>query len=119
MFTTSKTFDAVGDALAFTAMTIALCLALTMSEQASAQQLKIATLAPDGSSWMNAFNDAADAVEEQTDGRVSIRYYPGGVMGDATAIFRRMRLGQLNGGAFTLGVDQRRGQPVFTAVRVQ
>ena len=69
----------------------------------SAQQLKIATLAPDGSSWMNALNEAADAVDERTDGRVSIRYYPGGVMGDANAIFRRMRLGHLNGGAFTLG----------------
>lgn len=78
-------------------------LALVLAAPVSAQQLKIATLAPDGSSWMNALNEAADAVEAQTEGRVSIRYYPGGVMGDATAIFRRMRLGQLNGGAFTLG----------------
>jgi len=78
-------------------------LALILISPLSAQQLKIATLAPDGSSWMNALNEAAEAVEEQTDGRVSIRYYPGGVMGDASAIFRRMRLGQLNGGAFTLG----------------
>ena len=39
----------------------------------------------------------------ETEGRVRIRYYPGGVMGDANAIFRRMRLQQLNGGAFTLG----------------
>ncbi len=78
-------------------------LALVLIAPVSAQQLKIATLAPDGSSWMNALNEAADAVEAETEGRVSIRYYPGGVMGDATAIFRRMRLGQLNGGAFTLG----------------
>jgi TRAP-type C4-dicarboxylate transport system substrate-binding protein len=78
-------------------------LAALIAAPLSAQQLKIATLAPDGSSWMNALNEAADAVEERTEGRVTIRYYPGGVMGDATAIFRRMRLGQLNGGAFTLG----------------
>ncbi len=68
-----------------------------------AQQLKIAALAPDGSSWMASLQAAADAVEADTEGRVSIRYYPGGVMGDANAIMRRMRLGQLNGGAFTLG----------------
>jgi TRAP-type C4-dicarboxylate transport system substrate-binding protein len=78
-------------------------LGLWLAGPAGAQELKIATLAPDGSSWMNALNQAADAVEAQTEGRVSIRYYPGGVMGDASAIFRRMRLGQLNGGAFTLG----------------
>lgn len=80
-----------------------LVLLLAGAGPLAAQQLKIATLAPDGSSWMVALNEAADAVEEQTEGRVSIRYYPGGVMGDASAIFRRMRLGQLNGGAFTLG----------------
>jgi len=84
-------------------MALIFICSLALVGTVSAQQLKIATLAPDGSSWMDALNEAADAVEEQTDGRVGIRYYPGGVMGDATAIFRRMRLGQLNGGAFTLG----------------
>ncbi|AKS41930.1 TRAP transporter substrate-binding protein DctP [Wenzhouxiangella marina] len=87
-------------------LTQAICgllLVLFLAGAVHAQQLKIATLAPDGSSWMNALNAAADAVEADTEGRVSIRYYPGGVMGDANAIFRRMRLGQLNGGAFTLG----------------
>ena len=68
-----------------------------------AQELKLATLAPDGSSWMNSFRAAADAVNEQTEGAVRIRFYPGGVMGDASTVMRRMRLGQLHGGAFTLG----------------
>ena len=84
-------------------MLVCLTLYFFLAGPVAAQQLKIATLAPDGSSWMIALNEAADAVEEQTEGRVSIRYYPGGVMGDANAIFRRMRLGQLNGGVFTLG----------------
>jgi TRAP-type C4-dicarboxylate transport system substrate-binding protein len=82
---------------------LAAVLTAMLSMSVQAQQLKIATLAPDGSSWMNALHAAADAVEADTEGRISIRYYPGGVMGDANAIFRRMRLGQLNGGAFTLG----------------
>ncbi|MEM1081327.1 MAG: TRAP transporter substrate-binding protein DctP [Pseudomonadota bacterium] len=68
-----------------------------------AQELKLATLAPDGSSWMESFRAAADAVEEQTDGTVRIRFYPGGVMGDSATVLRRIRLGQLHGGAFTLG----------------
>ncbi|MGK7296999.1 MAG: TRAP transporter substrate-binding protein DctP [Candidatus Wenzhouxiangella sp. M2_3B_020] len=70
---------------------------------AAAQQLKIATLAPDGSSWMNALNEAAEEVEERTGGAVRTRFYPGGVMGGSDMVLRRMKLGQLQGGAFTVG----------------
>jgi len=82
---------------------VAAWLLLLTASAAPAQSLKIATLAPDGSSWMKAFQDAANDVEQATEGRVRIRYYPGGVMGDADAVLRRIRLGQLHGGAFTLG----------------
>lgn len=68
-----------------------------------AQQLKIATLAPDGSSWMEVLNDAADEVKAQTDGKVVTRFYPGGVMGGSDMVLRRMKLGQLQGGVFTVG----------------
>lgn len=78
------------------------CLLLG-SAAASAQQLKIATLAPDGSSWMESLRAAADAVEQRTDGTVTTRFYPGGVMGDAATLLRRIRLGQLHGGTFTVG----------------
>jgi len=70
---------------------------------ATAQQLKIATLAPDGSSWMNSLREAAGEVQRRTDGRVRVRFYPGGVMGDAATLLRRIRLGQLHGGTFTVG----------------
>lgn len=76
---------------------------ILVSGAASAQELKIATLAPDGSAWMNEFRQAAEGINADTDQRVRVRYYPGGVMGDAAAVLRRMRLGQLQGGAFTLG----------------
>ena len=79
---------------------LAFALALNIGH---AQELKLATLAPDGSSWMNSFRSAADAVTEKTEGAVRIRFYPGGVMGDANTVLRRIRLGQLHGGAFTLG----------------
>lgn len=68
-----------------------------------AQQLKIATLAPDGSTWMEALNAAAEEVRQKTDGKVITRFYPGGVMGGADTVLRRMRLGQLQGGVFTVG----------------
>jgi len=69
----------------------------------TAQQLKIATLAPDGSSWMDVLNAAAEEVKAQTDGKVVTRFYPGGVMGGSDTVLRRMKLGQLQGGVFTVG----------------
>ncbi|MEE4304553.1 MAG: TRAP transporter substrate-binding protein DctP [Wenzhouxiangella sp.] len=84
--------------LAFLALA-ALCLAAT----SDAAQIKLATIAPDGSSWMERMRATADRIEERTDGAVSLRFYPGGVMGDAEAVLRRMRLGQLHGAAFTVG----------------
>ena len=68
-----------------------------------AQQLKIATLAPDGSTWMEALNAAAEEVKQKTGGKVTTRFYPGGVMGGSDTVLRRMKLGQLQGGIFTVG----------------
>lgn len=81
-------------------LALLLCLATT---PLAAQQLKIAALAPDGSSWMDAFKSAAEAVERRTDGAVQTRFYPGGVMGGSDTVLRRMKLGQLQGGVFTVG----------------
>lgn len=85
---------------------ISACLAILCFlciEPAPAKELKLATIAPDGSGWMERMREAADRVETRTDGSVRIRFFPGGVMGDASAVLRRMRMGQLHGGAFTLG----------------
>jgi len=87
----------------FNLIRLAALLLVALSLPAGAQQLKIATLAPDGSSWMNSLRAAAEAVEERTDGAVRVRFYPGGVMGDASTLLRRIRLGQLHGATFTLG----------------
>ncbi len=65
------------------------------------QTLKIATVAPDGSAWMRELRAAAADVATATQGRVTIKYYPGGVMGSDTVVLRKMRLGQLQGGVLT------------------
>ena len=70
---------------------------------AQALELKIATVAPDGSGWMRAMRAAADYIRTETDDRVIFKFYPGGVMGDDSQILRRIRVGQLHGGAFTSG----------------
>lgn len=66
-------------------------------------QLKIATLAPEGSTWMNEAREAADEIGRRTDGRVGLRFYPGGTMGSDDAVLRKMRIGQLHGGAVLAG----------------
>ncbi|MES9835530.1 MAG: TRAP transporter substrate-binding protein DctP [Candidatus Thiodiazotropha sp.] len=65
--------------------------------------LKIATLAPDGTSWMKEMRAAAKQIQQQTEGRVRIRFYPGGVMGNDNSVLRKIRVGQLHGGAITGG----------------
>jgi TRAP-type transport system periplasmic protein len=64
--------------------------------------LKIASLAPAGSVWVEQFENFAKEVETKTGGEVGFRVYPGGVMGDDQAMFRKMRVGQLHGGGFTM-----------------
>ena len=79
-----------------------LFLALTAPE-AFAQTFKIATIAPEGSSWMKDMKSGAKAIEEHTDGRVKFKFYGGGVQGNDRQVQRKMRTGQLQGGAFTSG----------------
>ena len=81
---------------------LALALTLLLAAPVSAQQvIKIATLAPDGSSWMREFRAAAAEVQAGTQGRVQVKFYPGGVMGSDTVVLRKIRLGQMQGGALT------------------
>jgi TRAP-type C4-dicarboxylate transport system substrate-binding protein len=70
---------------------------------ASAAEIKIATVAPDGSRWMQQMRAGADEVASRTGGRVTMKFYPGGVMGNDAQVLRKIRVGQLQGGAFTAG----------------
>lgn len=82
---------------------MALALVLAMAGDAQAVVLKIATLSPDGSSWMLKMREGADKVAKATDNRVRFKFYPGGVMGNDKAVLRKIRVGQLQGGAFSGG----------------
>lgn len=79
----------------------AVLLAVFTAFSAGAAQLKIATMAPDGSFWMTEVKRGADEIEHRTEGRVKLRIYPGGTMGDDQAVLRKMRIGQLHGGMVT------------------
>ena len=70
---------------------------------AGAVVIKIATISPDGSAWMEMMRRGGDEVTEKTGGAVKFKFYPGGVMGDDQAVLRKIRLGQLQGGAVVSG----------------
>lgn len=63
--------------------------------------LKIATLAPEGSTWMNLMHELDERVRKDTGNQVGFRFYAGGVQGDERLVLRKMRNGQLQGGGFT------------------
>jgi TRAP-type C4-dicarboxylate transport system substrate-binding protein len=70
---------------------------------ARALNLKIATLAPDGTLWMQELRKGGEEIAQRTEGRVTIKFYPGGSMGSDRVVLRKIRAGQLQGGALTGG----------------
>lgn len=69
----------------------------------SAVTIKIATVSPDGATWMVKMREGARQIKKRTDGRVRFKFYPGGVMGNDASVLRKIRIGQLHGGAVTGG----------------
>jgi TRAP-type C4-dicarboxylate transport system substrate-binding protein len=64
-------------------------------------QLKFATLAPSGTTWVNLLEEWAEQVKQESNGRLVFKIYPGGVQGDEPDVLKKIRFGQLQGGAFT------------------
>ena len=82
---------------------IAIFLVAFTAIPAQAVVLKIATLSPDGSTWMRKMREGARNVAQATENRVRFKFYPGGVMGNDRAVLRKIRVRQLQGGAFSGG----------------
>ncbi len=71
------------------------------SHAEEAYEIRLATLAPAGSSWMKVFNAWNQTLRRETENRLRLRFYPGGSQGDERDFVRKMRVGQLDGGAVT------------------
>ncbi len=63
--------------------------------------IKIATLAPEGSTWDKALRMMAADWAAITQGEVKVKIYSGGVAGNETVMLRKIRIGQLHGAAMT------------------
>jgi len=81
---------------------IALLIVSTGGESvAKTTVIKLATLAPDGSSWIEIFNDLNVELKEKTNNGVKLKIYPGGVLGDEKDMIRKMFIGQIHGAVLT------------------
>ena len=76
---------------------------MVIAGPAVSMELKIATLSPEGSPWMQKMRQGAETIAVKTANRVRFKFYPGGIMGNDKAVLRKIRIGQLHGGALTGG----------------
>ena len=83
------------------ATAVAVSLAAAGTASADNLELRLATLAPAGSSWMKIPGKGSAEIGTKTEGRVKVKYYPGGVQGDERDVVRKINLGQLDGAAVT------------------
>ena len=76
---------------------------LALPGRASAQNIdiKLGTLAPKGSTWETLMKEMGQKWKEASGGKVNLRIYPGGVLGNEGDMVRKMRVGQLQASALT------------------
>jgi TRAP-type C4-dicarboxylate transport system substrate-binding protein len=83
-------------------LSIAAVATLASAQPARAEtEIRLATLAPAGSPWMEVLDKAQAEIKTKTGGRVVLKYYPGGQQGDERDYVRKIGLGQLDGAAIT------------------
>lgn len=70
---------------------------------ADAQQftIKFATLAPEGTTWMNIMREYDAAIRKESGGQLGFKIFAGGVQGDEKDVLRKIRLGQLHSAGIT------------------
>jgi len=63
--------------------------------------IKFATVAPEGTSWMNIMKEYDAAVRKESGGRLGFKIYGNSVQGDEKVVLRKIKAGQLHSGGFT------------------
>ncbi len=79
-------------------------LALLLAASPAAAQttvIKLATLAPEGSTWMKVLGELSKDLEAKSGGKLKFKFYAGGVSGDEKDVVKKIRIGQLHGAGFT------------------
>jgi TRAP-type C4-dicarboxylate transport system substrate-binding protein len=78
-----------------------LLLLVLTAAGAGAQNLKFASLAPEETVWVSAIRQIGEEWHRLSGGSIDMTVFPNGVAGDETDILRKIRTGQLHGGAIS------------------
>ena len=97
---------------------VCVLLAILISARALADplRLRLATPAPEGSSYARELHSFSREVESSTNGHVDAKWYMGGIAGDELAQIDRMQRGQLDGAGLAIGCEKL--APSLRAIRV-
>lgn len=98
-----------------TAISLLGALSLFAARPALAQEtvvVKLATLAPVGSPWHNLLKEAAQKWREASGGKVDLKLFAGGVMGNEGDMVKKMRIGAVQAAALsTIGLHEITPEP--------
>lgn len=85
--------------LATLILTVSALLLVALS--ATAQTIKLGTVAPEGSPWHLTIREMGEAWAKTSDGKIQLRIYAGGAAGDEPDTVRKIRVGQLHAAMLT------------------
>jgi len=63
--------------------------------------IKVATIAPDGSTWIKVLREYDSQIRKESNGRIGFKIYAGGVAGDEIDVLKKIRIGQYHAAGFT------------------
>lgn len=84
-------------------LALGLAAAPAARAQEGATELKFGTLAPDNTPWSDILKNFKKNLQKSTQGKVRVKLYLNGVLGDEAAMLQKMKFGQLTGGGFSTG----------------
>ncbi len=75
-----------------------MCYGLSHAQQYT---IKFASIAPEGSTWLNVMREYDSALRRESNGKLGFKIYPGAVQGEDKDVIRKIRLGQLHSAGLT------------------
>ncbi|OHD63390.1 MAG: hypothetical protein A2176_00420 [Spirochaetes bacterium RBG_13_51_14] len=80
---------------------VSLLIAATATAPLFSLTIKVGSVAPDGSPWDKALKKIAVEWKTMSVGKIDMKIYPGGIVGNEPDMIRKMRIGQLQAAIFT------------------
>ncbi len=85
----------------WTATLVALAIPARAARADDPVVLKVATVAPEGSVWLKVMRRMAGEIKKETGGRLEVKFFAGGVLGDDKVVLDKMRFGQVHAAGLT------------------